>query len=890
MLMGTLESSHCHPRIRALGAQPLSRLHVGPPSWFGSLALVVLMLSSGRCAFAQSAASWERLAGPLDPPPASGHQVIHDPLRHRLLLLDVGALDVLWSMSLPANGRVTWTRAPIAGPRPRDRFGFCAAYDPRRDRVLLFGGSSSENAPVYQVDANDVWALSLTGTPTWTQIAVVGDPPAARSDAVFIYDPVRDRMVMFGGTNFYPDDLWSLDLAGSPTWRKLSPAGTRAPVGREGAGAVYDRSNDRIVMFGGWAPSGGGILADTWSLSLAGETRWDSLSTNLRPAARRNFSAIVDPVRAELVIANGHGWQYGWELDDAWAFDLTGSRGWTQIAVSGDVPTVGSQCAVFSPENRSLIQYGGGGNGTFCSELTLDDHRWTSLLPAAPDPMPIRRGLPKLVADPAASRLLVYGGLNWGCMGDLWAFSLAGDASWTPLPLSGTAPVCTADHVVFDPLRRRLLAFVSGLPARVGTLVDEVWALPLDEPRVWTKLSPLGPLPPGRIGFSVVYDPKRDRMLLFGGQIYNRNDITGESQDDLWELSLADTLRWRQLQPRNSPGERQDHAAVYDPARDRMIVFEGNQSHSCRYGCTTALSDLWALSLASDSLVWQRLNPDAPFPAPLTTGTPKVCPIVLDGSRDRLVVLPGDASAWTFSLSDSVGWQPLNVDGELPTQRTLAGFVFDPTRDRLFLMGGLQAVVPDYGAFSADVYALRFAGTPGTPGTQVALRASRVTPTQVELSWSGLAALQPASVVRADADEPFHVLASLTADASGGVAYRDATVVPGKHYRYSLSIEAGARRLGEASIDVPFAPAFALAGAHPNPAVGELSLAFSLLDAAPARLEVFDLAGRRVAGRDVGALGAGRHLLSVGQLVPGAYLVRLSSGSRSVTSRVAVVR
>src|SRR5882672_5756711 len=170
MLMGIFKSSLCHQPVRDLAAHSSSRLLMRSPSSFVALALVVLLLSSGRTASAQSAAAWERLAGPLDPPPASAHQVVHDPLRHRMLLLDMGALDVLWSMSLPASGPVAWTRTPIAGPRPRDRFYFSAAYDPRRDRVLLFGGTSPEEAPVYRVDAKDVWALSLTGTPAWTQI------------------------------------------------------------------------------------------------------------------------------------------------------------------------------------------------------------------------------------------------------------------------------------------------------------------------------------------------------------------------------------------------------------------------------------------------------------------------------------------------------------------------------------------------------------------------------------------------------------------------------------------------------------------------------------------------------------------------------------------------
>ena len=72
-----------------------------------------------------------------------------------------------------------------------------------------------------------------------------------------------------------------------------------------------------------------------------------------------------------------------------------------------------------------------------------------------------------------------------------------------------------------------------------------------------------------------------------------------------------------------------------------------------------------------------------------------------------------------------------------------------------------------------------------------------------------------------------------------------------------------------------------LAGVAPSPARGAVVLDFTLPDAEPAA-QVFDLAGRRVVSRDVGALGAGRHQLQLAEterFAPGVYLVRLSRGS-----------
>ena len=87
--------------------------------------------------------------------------------------------------------------------------------------------------------------------------------------------------------------------------------------------------------------------------------------------------------------------------------------------------------------------------------------------------------------------------------------------------------------------------------------------------------------------------------------------------------------------------------------------------------------------------------------------------------------------------------------------------------------------------------------------------------------------------------------------------------------------------------------AFALQGLHPNPSRGDrLRVRFVLPSGAPARLEVLDVRGRRVASRDVGSLGAGHHSVDLAngrRLSPGVYLVRLRQGENVGTTRVVVV-
>jgi hypothetical protein len=67
-------------------------------------------------------------------------------------------------------------------------------------------------------------------------------------------------------------------------------------------------------------------------------------------------------------------------------------------------------------------------------------------------------------------------------------------------------------------------------------------------------------------------------------------------------------------------------------------------------------------------------------------------------------------------------------------------------------------------------------------------------------------------------------------------------------------------------------------------------VSFSLASDAPAALAVYDIAGRLVESREVGASGPGWHVMKLRDLPAGLYVVRLSQAGRRLSSRVAVIR
>lgn len=194
----------------------------------------------------------------------------------------------------------------------------------------------------------------------------------------------------------------------------------------------------------------------------------------------------------------------------------------------------------------------------------------------------------------------------------------------------------------------------------------------------------------------------------------------------------------------------------------------------------------------------------------------------------------------------------------------------------------------DYAVTFTDIYAQRFSGG-GVVATQVSVASTEADVNEVRVRWH-VSGESRASAERREGDGDWLRRAELTADGTGYMSLVDRDVVPGTRYDYRLSF-AGGTHGGETSITIP-ALRLALEGARPNPAVGAVMLVFTLPDVSPARLELFDLSGRRLASREVGARGAGRHVerFDGSTLAPGLYWASLTHGGRTLRARIAVTR
>jgi hypothetical protein len=658
---------------------------------------------------------WNRLATTGDtPPPAAEGLAIYDSARDHMLVLIAGY--GVWSLSLSDQ---RWAQVSPSGSQPPPRLGTSAVYDTLRDRLLVFGGYASGLHG--DEISNEVWALNLSGSPAWTQLAPLGTAPTPRYGHAAVYDRAHDRMVVFGGSGDYGalnNEVWALDLAGEPIWVPLSPSGV-APSARAGSLSILDAASDQMLVFGGSSGPGN----DLWWLSLADSPSWTRTTPpGALPSARSGASLIFDAQRHRLLLYGGKN--VGWQT---WSLALSQGAQWSRI---GSVPPGRDrQSAVHDPVTDRMIVFGGYVNGdlSFLGDLWFRDlsvdGMWAEVTPTGATPAP--RAWHNAILDPPGRRMILFGGSADSDYNDTWALSLDGDPTWSPLLPAGVPPVPRWDaSAIYDPARGQLVVFGGASSGQTAiTRGNDVWTLSLGGTPTWNEIAPIGMPPTPRSGASAIYDPVRDRMLVFGGQT-----SAAGIPDTVWALAFTPAPAWSIIIAAGSPGGRFGHSAVYDPTLDRMIVFGGIDTNDHWSG------DVWALSL-SGVPQWTLLQPAGFVPTPRIAQS-----AIYDGHRNRMVLFggftPGQGNS-TIDYNDTwaLSWGDIpivDVPRDVPEVRRVSSAMPNPTqgstlvRLELPTRTSIRASVFDVegrlvrqiaeGSFEAGVHTLTWDGTGSSAG------------------------------------------------------------------------------------------------------------------------------------------------------------------------------
>lgn len=812
-------------------------------------------------AAAADSATWLELGAPV----RAGHLVVRDVRRGRLLLAGgegsrEGANDLdprrsLWSYEPALQLWQLLGHAP--GPASYDATTVGAAYDSLRDELLTV----TNRAGVLEVDA-----LALGGASLWRRVWTAPSVTGGYSDRVLgaaALDTRRDRLAIL-----VPDNgalkLFRIPLAAPAAWEALSLPAAAAWGGDSGHGE-YDAARDRF-----WFPIGAGIVG----LAADGPPVLEPFALPDPEYLARRLALDRDQ-DALLVVDNG---------GVSWSIPLAGG---TPLRLD-DRPSWGwnrawGQDVAFDPVTRRLLAVGGFryvqklppveslpvDSGTVWSFGTprVDGAAWRTEGPCGLG----SRFRHSSLVDVLGDRLIVTGGSTYGAYEHFaMALPLAGGA-WQPLGThSAVRPAPGVESgAAIDEARQDLWVFGAPAEGAPSTLTNALWRTSLAPGGGWEPVVPLGEAPAPR-RFAVFFaDPARDRLILMGG------DDTHTYLRDVWELRLGAAPQWRRLAA--ADGAFLPYAAVqYDALRGEFWAFANGN----------------ALRLAVGADTLRTVEQFEVVPPPTDSWSPTYDFVGFDFLGRRALLVDAIAwenistfrQAWGVSLAAGHAWTEVPIAGAGPHRRAFFAASWDASRGQLLVTGGYDDDVTYY----ADAWALRSPEALPTPVAAAVLSAESDA-AGVRLAWSVSGAPGAhARVQRSSDGVAWTEAGEASALADGGFVWAGAPLAAESRAAFRLVVlTAGAETVTPALwIEGPAVRVLALAPA-PGPPRGEFVLTFALASASPARLRVYDAAGRVVAeARPT----AGASAWSLGRApAPGLYFAELvQDGARRTTKLVAI--
>jgi hypothetical protein len=470
--------------------------------------------------------AWTRLLPEGEAPaPRSGMAAVYDSKSNSMIVCGgtngQTVFGDVWGLSLGAVPR--WTKLSDDGTP--GRYGHVAALDVPMRELIVFGGYGGDGQP-----RNDVISLKLgTGSPRWRDISA-GDGPAARAECAGAYVDRDRRVVIFGGTGDSKlGDTWALSLRGKPAWAMIEPE-SGFPSGAVTPSTIFDPVRDQMILYGG--ETGSVSQGETWSLSLGESPRWMQWTTNSGPGGRNAHTAVYDARRDRMLVFGGYRYAGGINFNDLWSLSL-GDRRWSRIDAAGERPSPrDGHTAVLDPVRDEMLVFGGWAahSSSYYNDLYVlemkDGYRWRRLDP--PGGGPDGRFQHSAFYDPASERMFIAGGYGVYIGGphygsyrhDVWALSLGDDPSWANLYLNDGSPDVAhslyGSAYAFDAVRNRLVFFGGAFP-----YTGDVWTFPLDT-NFWKRLTLPNAGPTPRFAASGIMDTDRDRMVIFGGRFGGR--------------------------------------------------------------------------------------------------------------------------------------------------------------------------------------------------------------------------------------------------------------------------------------------------------------------------------------------------------------------------------
>ncbi len=468
---------------------------------------------------------WTEVVTTTTPAPRSGAAMTWDGVSNQVLMFggsdNVDVFSDTWTF---ANG--DWTqRATGSAPHPSPRLNTRMAYDPLRRRVVLFGGQAV--GPTDAINLQDTWEWDGS---TWRELAVTGAIPSGRGHHAMVFDPIRQRVMLLGGAqNFSPiprgsslADQWEWDGA---RWTQVMPTGPR-PGKRMAPSLSFDPGRNVVVLHAGFDDHD---LADTWEWN--GQT-W--LERSLLPVPRSDFAFGQQAPGAEALLFGGYVTAGGLELGDTYRFV---SDRWQRVHTEGPTPPPRSGASLAYLDDVAVL-YGGISGQTLLSDLwTLQSgqNRWRLRTDVA---VPAGRRQAAMGTDPIRKRIILFGGRNATSVLDAtWSWD---GTDWTRLNPPQSPPARIDATLLFDSVRAGTRVLPTQAFDSWGRFVS--WGgreganpqdgVSIDDGSGWVAQPSAGP----GARFGAKWIDLGDRWLMVFGSTSNFT-TSWEDFADAWELA-----------------------------------------------------------------------------------------------------------------------------------------------------------------------------------------------------------------------------------------------------------------------------------------------------------------------------------------------------------------
>lgn len=374
---------------------------------------------------------------------------------------------------------LTFQKLPAGAAAPTGRVDGAIAYDARSKQVYLFGGRDNSTR-------NDIWVYSLERR-EWNELRPSGSAPPARFGHTLIFDPVRRRVILFGGqAGGFFSDTWAYDVERN-AWQQLA-RDDAGPSRRYGHSGIYDPARDRMIISHGFTDSG--RFDDTWAFDLA-RNAWQNISPQQnRPLRRCLHHAVLDEAGNQMLLYGGCASGFGpCPLGDLWSFDLSTNQ-WTERTGGDKPPARQWYGGGFDTARRKLVLFGGSTDrGTLNDVWEYDPaaNRWRTVT-VADVPPPRQRH--EAVYVPDAGIAFFGGSTNTGLTNDLLLLGPAASPAGPRLTSSGIVNAFSG----------------QGGPVAPGEIVSLFGSGLGPETGVSNRFDAAGELPRGAAGVTVTFN------------------------------------------------------------------------------------------------------------------------------------------------------------------------------------------------------------------------------------------------------------------------------------------------------------------------------------------------------------------------------------------------